>query len=209
MRIAFAVANRFDSWMSKCGRCVARESADGGARPPRGHAAGQVLYFTLIRHDFSDWAVAIAGDPASRNNVDSIVELPDSPLGCGANREWSAVRSFRSHRREWSGGSQSTRPILTKIADFIWNTTQGLAVTENLLLAARWGSKRAVRVLWPVRPSRNSEVAQGIAMHQLNAPDMTGTWAPECTAGRVGTVSMPERGGKTCLHGRNRETRRF
>ena len=33
-----------------------------------------------------------------------------------------AIRSFRSDRRERSGGSRSTRPILTKIADLIRNT---------------------------------------------------------------------------------------
>ena len=58
-----------------------------------------VLYFGLVRYEFSDWAVAIAVDPASGKNVTSIVSLPASPLGSGANREWGAVRSHRSDRR--------------------------------------------------------------------------------------------------------------
>ena len=91
---------------------VAQQRGDRG--PLRGPLARPVLYLTLIRYDFSDWAVAIAVDPASRKNVDSIVELPASPLSCGANREWGAIRSFRSHRTERSEGSRSTRPILTK-----------------------------------------------------------------------------------------------
>ena len=57
-----------------------------------------VLYFGLVRYGFSDWAVAIAVDPASGKNVTSIVSLPASPLGSGANREWGAVRTYRSDR---------------------------------------------------------------------------------------------------------------
>ena len=58
-----------------------------------------VLYFGLVRYEFSDRAVAIAVDPASGKNVTSIVSLPASPLGSGANREWGAVRSYRSDCR--------------------------------------------------------------------------------------------------------------
>ena len=104
--------------------CILVESPGDHSRGEQRH----VLYLTLIRYDFSDWAVAIAVDPASRKNVASIVELPASPLGCEANREWGAIRSFRSHRRERSGGRRSTRPILTKIADLIWNATHACPV---------------------------------------------------------------------------------
>ena len=52
-----------------------------------------------------------------------IVLLAASRLGTWTNREWGAIRTFRLDRRERSGGSPSTRPILTKIADLMWNTT--------------------------------------------------------------------------------------
>ena len=41
------------------------------------------LYFTLIRSESSNWAVASAVDPASRKNVDSIAQLPAYSLGVG------------------------------------------------------------------------------------------------------------------------------
>ena len=40
-----------------------------------GHGPGRadrMLYFTVIRYEFPDWAVAVAVDPASSKTVDSI-----------------------------------------------------------------------------------------------------------------------------------------
>ena len=82
-----------------------------------------MLYSTSIQYGFSDWPVAIAVGPASRKNVDLIDLLPASRLGTWANRERDAIRTFRSDCRERSGGSRSTQPILTKIADRMWNTS--------------------------------------------------------------------------------------
>ena len=82
-----------------------------------------MLHFTSIRYEFSDWTLALAVGPASRENVAWIVLLPASRLGTWANRERAAICSFRSDRRERSGDSRSTRPILTEIADLRWNTS--------------------------------------------------------------------------------------
>ena len=76
----------------------------------------------MIRHEYSDWPVGIAVDPASRKYAASIASLPASGSALRANQESGAIRSFRSDHRERSWGSRSTRPILTKIADLIWNT---------------------------------------------------------------------------------------
>ena len=106
--VEVALMHRGDAdpvWVALGTRLAA--DVDQWRRGARGVAAAEhpcvVLYFTLIRYDFSDWAVAIAVDPASRKNVDSIVELAPSPLGSGANREWVAIRGFYSHCRELSG----------------------------------------------------------------------------------------------------------
>ena len=64
-----------------------------------------MLYSTSIRYEFSDWIVAFAVGPASRENVAWIVLLPASRLGTWANQEWGAIRSFRSDRRERSGAA--------------------------------------------------------------------------------------------------------
>ena len=66
-------------------------------------AASASQSLTMIHHEYSDWAVGIAVDPASRMNAVSIASLPASGLGLGANRELGAIRSFRSDRRERSG----------------------------------------------------------------------------------------------------------
>ena len=80
-------------------------------------------YTTWIRSECSDWAVAIAVDPASSKHVAWIVLLPASPVRTWANREWDAIRRHRSARGERSGGSRSRRPMLSKIAASIWNPT--------------------------------------------------------------------------------------
>ena len=82
-----------------------------------------MLHSTSIRYESSDWPVAIAVGPGSRKNVALIVSLPASRVGTWANRERGAIRSFRSDRRERSGDSRSTRPILTEIAARMWNTS--------------------------------------------------------------------------------------
>ena len=109
-------------------------------------------YSTWIRYECSDWAGAIAVGPASSKHVAWIVVLPASPVGTWANREWGAIRRRRSDRGERSGGSRSRRPMLSKIADSIWNPTA----------LFRTGGQRSIRSprsagSMPAGPARQQE----------------------------------------------------
>ena len=80
-----------------------RESSQGVPGECGERGLVRMLYSTLIRFEISDWTVAIALGPASRENLVWIVLLPARRLGTWVNRERDVVRSFRSDHSERSG----------------------------------------------------------------------------------------------------------
>ena len=80
-----------------------RESSQGVPGECGERGLVRMLYSTLIRYEISDWTVAIALGPASRENLVWIVLLPARRLGTWVNRERDVIRSFRSDRSERSG----------------------------------------------------------------------------------------------------------
>ena len=87
---------RTDPYRPPTGAIPCRAFCSSGPAGPctrsRSVACLAELYFTLIRFEFSDWAVAIAVDPPSRKDLDSIAQFPAYSLGSRANRERRAAR---------------------------------------------------------------------------------------------------------------------
>ena len=187
-------------------RRPATASHPGSARTPQ--------YFTLClrrRHwrsrllacaSTAAWAgLASPRGHASRKDVALIVLLPASRVGTWANRERSAIRSCRSDSRARSGGSRSTRPILTKIADRMWNTTPGSpgsacrnhwppVIAQTAIRASRWRrsglapayASPDLRASWSSIPS--PPPSRGGAWMRSSAPAGSAQSAPRSLRGR-------------------------